>query len=133
MTAKEEKHGQVILTMHEIPTPRKDNCNLLIWVDDKTTEGLKLFQDMQKNYPYLQTEVIQLVSNHQLSRWIEKFNCFLLNSRIRVSAITDMCRETETDGVKRVETDAGVGTINLLRKINEKMSIFVYVGNAQET
>ena len=71
--------------------PRRNNSNLLMWVDDNPNEGCKIYQYLLLNYPAMTTEVIQITSNEQLRLWLKKFG-HIAKERSKVCLITDLKR-----------------------------------------
>jgi hypothetical protein len=94
---------------------------MIMWVDDDTTEGSKICENLQLNYPGLTTEVIQITSNEHLRVWLSKFG-HCAKERRKVTLITDLKRGEELA--------AGLETIETMQRVMGRgLEVFLYVFN----
>lgn len=83
--------GTIIISLQEIPVPRRVDCNILFWVDDDLTESSKICEALLYKMPNIKTEIIQLTSNEHLKIWVKIFG-YILKKKLKISLITDMRR-----------------------------------------
>ena len=102
-------------------------ANFLLWIDDNPKEGKQIYDKIK--IPKETTILIQLLSTDELKKWLQKNEKLFKDKSANFIIISDMTRK---EGEKYNEI-AGIEGLREIRKYDENIPIFFYIGDKAKT